>query len=137
MYMADETKGANHFRTSIETGLEIIENLRGHTSGLAIPHFVIDAPGGGGKIPLLPNYVMHHDEDKIILRNYRKKVYAYKNYKDRTNPGKIDKKANRVVEKTGTNGKGHPKRTNGKDKIKEIDFTKIELPVLELEEVES
>ena len=45
MYMADETKGANHFRTSIETGIEIIENLRGHTSGLAIPHFVIDAPG--------------------------------------------------------------------------------------------
>jgi lysine 2,3-aminomutase len=67
MYMADETKGANHFRTSIETGIEIIENLRGHTSGLAIPHFVIDAPGGGGKIPLLPNYVLHKDDEKIVL----------------------------------------------------------------------
>ena len=88
MYMADETKGANHFRTSIETGLEIVDKLRGHTSGLAIPHFVIDAPGGGGKIPLLPNYVLHHDEDRIVLRNYKNQVYVYKNYKDRNNPEK-------------------------------------------------
>lgn len=92
MYMADETKGANHFRTSIETGLEIVENLRGWTSGLAIPHFVIDAPGGGGKIPLLPNYVLHHDEDKIVLRNYKKQVYVYGNKKDRNNPEKTETK---------------------------------------------
>lgn len=83
MYMADETKGANHFRTSLETGLDIIEHLRGWTSGLAIPHFVIDAPGGGGKIPVLPNYVLHHDEEKVVLRNYKKKVYTYRNVKDR------------------------------------------------------
>ncbi|RKY91992.1 MAG: lysine 2,3-aminomutase, partial [Ignavibacteriae bacterium] len=70
MYMADETKGANHFRASVETGLKIVEALRGHTSGLAVPHFVIDAPGGGGKIPLLPNYVLHQDEEQIILRNF-------------------------------------------------------------------
>lgn len=86
MYMADETKGANHFRTSINTGLKISESLRGHTSGLAIPHFVIDAPGGGGKIPLLPNHVLHMDEEKIILRNYKNKVYSYKNYADKNNP---------------------------------------------------
>jgi len=86
MYMADETKGANHFRTSVETGMKIVEALRGQTSGLAIPHFVIDAPGGGGKIPLLPNYVLHMDEDKIILRNYKNKVYSYKNYADKNNP---------------------------------------------------
>jgi len=86
MYMADETKGANHFRTSIETGLKIAEALRGHTSGLAVPHFVIDAPGGGGKIPLLPNYVLHMDEDKIILRNYKNEVYSYQNYADKNNP---------------------------------------------------
>ena len=86
MYMADETKGANHFRTSIETGMKIVEALRGHTSGLAIPHFVIDAPGGGGKIPLLPNYVLHMDEEKIILRNYNNEVYSYKNYADKNNP---------------------------------------------------
>lgn len=116
--MADETKGANHFRTSIETGLNIIENLRGHTSGLAIPHFVIDAPGGGGKIPLLPNYVVHFDEEKIILRNYQKKIYSYKNYHDKNNP----------VKKNGINGKNGK---NGRSKPKEIKITKIELPVLE------
>ena len=86
MYMADETKGANHFRTSIQTGLKIVEGLRGHTSGLAVPHFVIDAPGGGGKIPLLPNYVLHMDEEQIILRNFQNKVYSYKNYSDKNNP---------------------------------------------------
>ena len=79
IYMADQTKGANHFRTSIDKGLEIIDKLRGWTSGLAIPHFVIDAPGGGGKIPLLPNYVLHYDDDKIVLRNYEHKVFTYKN----------------------------------------------------------
>lgn len=126
MYMADETKGANHFRTSIETGLNIIENLRGHTSGLAIPHFVIDAPGGGGKIPILPNYVLHQDEDRIVLRNYKHKVYAYKNYKDNLNPAK-PKNGKADVKKTGTNGKNG----NGKSKLKVIDFTKIDLPVLE------
>ena len=86
MYMADETKGANHFRTSVETGLKIIEALRGHTSGLAVPQFVIDAPGGGGKIPLLPNYVLHKDEEQVILRNFNNKVYSYKNYADKNNP---------------------------------------------------
>ncbi len=143
MYMADETKGANHFRTSIETGINIIENLRGHTSGLAIPHFVIDAPGGGGKIPILPNYVLHHDEDRIILRNYKHRSYAYKNYKDKLNPKK-SKKENLPIEQTekiaaikknGTNGNG--KNGNGKSKLKVIDFTKIELPVLQMEEIEN
>jgi lysine 2,3-aminomutase len=122
MYMADETKGANHFRTSIETGIEIIENLRGHTSGLAIPHFVIDAPGGGGKIPLLPNYVLHQDEDKIILRNYKKKIYSYKNYKDRNNPESRSKAS---------------KKSNGKAKVKPSEISKnlpdnhVDIPVLE------
>jgi lysine 2,3-aminomutase len=82
IYMADQTKGTHHFRTSIAKGLEIIEKLRGWTSGLAVPHFVIDAPGGGGKIPLIPNYVLHYDEDKIILRNYENKVFAYENQRE-------------------------------------------------------
>ncbi|MEE9450691.1 MAG: KamA family radical SAM protein [Ignavibacteriaceae bacterium] len=86
MYMADETKGANHFRTSVETGFKIIEALRGHISGLAVPYFVIDAPGGGGKIPLLPNYVLHQDEEQVILRNFNNKVFSYKNYADKNNP---------------------------------------------------
>jgi len=96
MYMADETKGANHFRTSVETGLKIVEALRGHTSGLAVPHFVIDAPGGGGKIPLLPNYVLHQDEEQIILRNFNNKVYSYKNYADKNNPEGYASKKNKV-----------------------------------------
>ncbi|MBT8380165.1 MAG: KamA family radical SAM protein [Ignavibacteria bacterium] len=92
MYMADETKGANHFRTSVETGLKIVESLRGHTSGLAIPHFVIDAPGGGGKIPIMPNYVLHRDEEQIILRNFQNKIYSYKNYADKNNPNGYNSK---------------------------------------------
>ncbi len=121
MYMADETKGANHFRTSIETGLNIVENLRGHTSGLAIPHFVIDAPGGGGKIPILPNYVLHHDEDKIVLRNYQNKVYAYKNYKDKNNP----------VKKNGKSEKVHGNGKNDKSKVKIPLRVNVKLPILE------
>lgn len=96
IYMADQTKGTHHFRTSIAKGLEIIEKLRGWTSGLAVPHFVIDAPGGGGKIPLIPNYVLHYDEDKIILRNYANKIFAYDNIRenDSTN-GKAKKGSER------------------------------------------
>lgn len=82
IFMADETKGANHFKTSIQKGIEIIENLRGWTSGLAVPHFVIDAPGGGGKIPILPNYVLEYNDEKIVLRNYQERVFTYKNEKD-------------------------------------------------------
>ncbi|MCX7798346.1 MAG: KamA family radical SAM protein [Melioribacter sp.] len=77
LFMADETRGANHFRTSLEKGLEIMYKLRGNISGLAIPHFVIDAPGGGGKIPVLPQYILHRDEDKIIMRNYKNEIYVY------------------------------------------------------------
>lgn len=82
MYQADLTKGANHFRTPIKVGLDIIDKLRGHISGLAIPHFVIDAPGGGGKIPLLPDYVISHDEEKIVLRNFKYNIYQYPEVRD-------------------------------------------------------
>ncbi len=82
IYQADLTKGANHFRTPLEVGLEIMDKLRGHISGLAVPQFVIDAPGGGGKIPLLPNYVISRDDEKIILRNYKYNVYEYPDVKD-------------------------------------------------------
>ncbi|HWA05160.1 MAG TPA: KamA family radical SAM protein [Ignavibacteria bacterium] len=77
IYQADLTKGANHFRTPIDVGLEIMDNLRGHISGLGVPQFVIDAPGGGGKIPLLPEYVLARDKEKIILRNFKNEVYEY------------------------------------------------------------
>jgi lysine 2,3-aminomutase len=77
IYQADLTKGANHFRTPIDVGLEIMDKLRGHISGLAVPYFVIDAPGGGGKIPLLPEYVLARDKEKIVLRNFRNEVFEY------------------------------------------------------------
>jgi len=82
LYQADITKGANHFRTPLSVGLEIIDKLRGHISGLAVPHFVIDAPGGGGKIPLLPEYVIMRTDDKIILRNYKYNIYEYPDVRD-------------------------------------------------------
>jgi len=79
IYQCDLTRGANHFRTKVQKSLEIIQGLRGHTSGLAVPHLVIDAPGGGGKIPLLPDYVIGFTENKVIMRNYRGKIYEYPN----------------------------------------------------------
>jgi lysine 2,3-aminomutase len=77
IYQADLTKGTNHFRTPVRVGLEIMDKLRGHTSGLAVPYFVIDAPGGGGKIPLLPQYVLGRNGKDIILRNYKYEIYTY------------------------------------------------------------
>jgi lysine 2,3-aminomutase len=78
IYMCDQVAGAEHFRTTVEKGLEIVQALRGWTSGLAVPHFVIDAPGGGGKIPLLPEYVVKLTDREIVLRNYAGKIYRYK-----------------------------------------------------------
>jgi lysine 2,3-aminomutase len=78
IYQCDQVAGAEHFRTTVEKGLEIVRALRGWTSGLAVPHYVIDAPGGGGKVPLLPEYVQSIDEDSVVLRNYAGKTYVYK-----------------------------------------------------------
>ena len=69
LYQCDPISGSAHFRTPISKGLEIIEGLRGHTTGYAVPNYVIDAPGGGGKIPLQPNYVVGRDGDDLLLRN--------------------------------------------------------------------
>jgi len=71
LYQCDLIPGSGHFRTTVKKGLEIIKGLRGFTSGYAVPTFVVDAPGGGGKIPLLPDYVVEHNEDHIVLRNYK------------------------------------------------------------------
>ena len=78
IYMADQVAGGEHFRTTVEKGLEIIKALRGWTSGLAVPHFVIDAPGGGGKVPLLPEYVEEITDDEVIFRNYEGQRFVYK-----------------------------------------------------------
>jgi lysine 2,3-aminomutase len=77
LYQCDPIPGSSHFRTPVSKGLEMIQGLRGHTSGYAVPTFAIDAPGGGGKIPLLPEYVIGRDENSIILRNYEGKIFHY------------------------------------------------------------
>jgi lysine 2,3-aminomutase len=79
LYHADEVRGTEHLRTPVERGLEIIEGLRGHTSGLGVPMFVIDVPGGGGKIPLQPNYLVSWAEDALVVRNYEGLTFTYRN----------------------------------------------------------
>jgi len=77
LYQCDPILGSSHFRTSVDKGLEMIEGLRGHTSGYAIPQYVIDAPGGGGKIPLLPEYFLGRQDGEVILRNYEDRLFRY------------------------------------------------------------
>ncbi|HVS08305.1 MAG TPA: KamA family radical SAM protein [Planctomycetota bacterium] len=79
LYQCDPVRGAEHFRTPISRGIEIIEGLRGHTSGLAVPTYVIDAPGGGGKVPVGPQYLLHYDAAKgrALVRNFQGRVYEY------------------------------------------------------------
>jgi lysine 2,3-aminomutase len=77
IYQCDLSKGLSHFRTPVMRGVEIIEGLRGHTSGICIPTFVVDAPGGGGKIPVMPNYIVSASDNSITLRNYEQKQFLY------------------------------------------------------------
>jgi lysine 2,3-aminomutase len=77
LYQCDLSEGLEHFRTYIGKGIEIMESLRGHTSGFAIPTYVIDAPGGGGKIPVMPNYLISWSTNKVILRNYEGVITTY------------------------------------------------------------
>ena len=77
IYQCDPAEGISHFRTSVETGIRIIEELRGHTTGYAVPTFVIDGPGGGGKIPISPDYVVSRENGRYILRNYAGDQFIY------------------------------------------------------------
>jgi lysine 2,3-aminomutase len=77
IYQCDPVRGTSHFRTPVAVGINIIEKLRGHTSGYAVPTYVIDGPGGGGKIPVGPNYVLSQAKGKYVLRNYKGKIYTY------------------------------------------------------------
>jgi lysine 2,3-aminomutase len=79
LFQSDEAQGTEHLRTPVETGLKIIEGLRGHTSGLAVPAYVIDLPGGGGKVPLQPNYMLRHNKEELVLRNYENNLFRYRN----------------------------------------------------------
>ena len=77
IFLCDLAEGIGHFRTSLQKGLDIMRALRGWTSGMAVPHLVIDAPGGGGKVPVLPEYLLEHKGNRITLRNYEDKEYVY------------------------------------------------------------
>lgn len=77
LFQCDPITGSAHFRTPVEKGLEIIRGLRGHTTGYAVPHYVIDAPGGGGKIPLLPEYLVGREGDELVFRNFEGRLFRY------------------------------------------------------------
>src|SRR5271170_2727520 len=77
LYQCDLIAGSAHLRASVSKGLEIMENLRGHTTGYAVPQYVIDAPGGGGKVPINPDYVLSRNKDRVIIRNFEGKIFEY------------------------------------------------------------
>jgi len=83
IYQADYVKGTAHLRTTVEKGMEIMDALRGWTSGLAVPYFVIDAPGGGGKIPILPSYIHSISDEQVVLRNYAGELFVYPQVKEK------------------------------------------------------
>jgi lysine 2,3-aminomutase len=125
LYMCDNVAGVEHFKTNVQKGLEIVDGLRGWTSGLAVPHFAIDAPGGGGKIPLLPEYVEEINDDEVVLRNYRGERYVWKQPAEGTlvaagihepeygmlaEPGPRPAKKRRTKKRSGNGGRGSTKR---------------------------
>jgi lysine 2,3-aminomutase len=83
LYQCDLVEGTDHFRTPVAKGIEIMEQLRGHTSGFAIPTFVIDTPGGGGKIPLGPQYLVTSSEKEVTLRNFEFRTFRYPETEER------------------------------------------------------
>jgi lysine 2,3-aminomutase len=78
LFQADEVQGTEHLRTTVETGLKIIEGMRGYTSGIAIPTYVVDLPGGGGKVPLQPEYFLSQTGDTLTFRNYQGRIFHYR-----------------------------------------------------------
>ncbi|MFA6582893.1 MAG: lysine 2,3-aminomutase [Elusimicrobiaceae bacterium] len=82
IYQCDLSKGISHFRTAVSKGIEIVEALRGHTTGMAVPTYVVDAPGGGGKIPVMPNYLISMSDRKVVLRNYEGVITTYTHPED-------------------------------------------------------
>ena len=91
LFQCDEVQGTEHLRTSVDAGIKIIEGMRGHTSGLAVPNFVVDLVQGGGKVPLQPNYVLSMSESELLLKNYEGKVFRYRN------PGSLERKEEAVA----------------------------------------
>jgi lysine 2,3-aminomutase len=77
IYQCDLIAGSAHLRASVRQGLAIMEKLRGHTTGYAVPQYVIDAPGGGGKVPVSPEYVLSRNNNRVVIRNYEGKIFEY------------------------------------------------------------
>ena len=84
LFQCDPIRGAEHLRTPVAKGIEIMDGLRGHTSGLAVPTYVIDAPGGGGKVPVSPEYVLCRNAGRVLIRNYEGKIFEYPEAADGT-----------------------------------------------------
>jgi len=114
LYQCDEVQGTEHLRTPVETGIRIIDGMRGHTSGLAIPTFVVDLPHGGGKVPLQPAYVISQKKKELILRNYKYNLFHYRN------PG-----GNGVRR----NGHRNVKRSNDTTRSPLVQITTMSLPI--------
>ncbi|MGD9118253.1 MAG: KamA family radical SAM protein [Dehalococcoidia bacterium] len=112
LFQCDEVEGAEHLRTPVETGLKIIEGMRGYTSGLAVPTFVIDLPQGGGKIPVQPNYILGQTGDELLVRNYRSHIYHCHNprakAKAKSVPMAVPAKVPVLVRKEGNKDANRP-----------------------------
>jgi len=102
LFQCDEVQGTEHLRTPVEVGMKIIEGMRGHTSGLAVPTFVIDLPQGGGKVPLQPNYVLAQTEDELVLRNYQGRIFHYRNPIKQAREESLAEAVSPVADATGT-----------------------------------
>jgi len=84
IYQCDLISGSAHLRASVRKGIELMKGLRGHTTGYAVPQFVIDAPGGGGKVPINPEYVLSLNDDRVVIRNFEGRVFEYPEAPDGT-----------------------------------------------------
>jgi hypothetical protein len=137
IYQADVVAGAEHFRTAVTKGVEIIRALRGWTSGLGVPHYVIDAPGGGGKIPILPEYVQSVTESEVVLRNYAGEEFRYPLPGSETLPvnGRKGYPDRGIAANGRANGKGNGhgrKNGNGNGKKRESGQPAAQLTLQEL-----
>ena len=114
IYQCDPAEGIDHFRTSVSKAFQIMEYLRGHTSGLALPTFVIDAPGGGGKIPVMPNYLLTLTDSAAVVRNYRGMMSVYVNPKDRNSECSTAKEIENTLTKEAKKNRGYLDLLEGK-----------------------
>ncbi|MBE6067642.1 MAG: lysine 2,3-aminomutase [Clostridium lundense] len=115
LYQCDLSQGIEHFRTKVSKGIEIIEGLRGHTSGYAVPTFVVDAPGGGGKIPVMPQYLISQSPNKVVLRNYEGVITTYtepKHSEDSTCHCPVCSTSEETTTDTGVSSLFHGKKIN-------------------------